>query len=621
MTTLSDPFRFPHSVRLLIADDEPAFRQMLHDLLAIVGFRDVTEAEDAFQALQLMTQIRPDVILMDIEMPGMDGITAVREIKNMLPTPVIMLSAYESPELVRQAAEAGATACLVKPPTLHELARAITLALRKADIPSKGPPSTATAETSAPNSLAQEKVVESETVYQNMVESIPVVVYIDDINSDSSAIYMSPQAELMFGYTQEEWLTVPDLWLKILHPEDRGRVEAENERTNRTGEPFRMEYRIVRKDGRVVWVLDTAVLILNAQGKPLEWRGIMIDISDRKQVEQALARREAILESITFMAMKFLRDPSWEADILQVLGRLGEAAEVSRVILERVHQLEDGSILSTELSEWNAPGIPSLSDDPLAKDFPYVGSGFERWERLLGNRQMIAGNTREFPASEQAILVEHGVRSILVAPIFVGGRWWGNLGFDECLQERTWSAAEKDALLTATSILAAAIERKEAEENLRYLSTHDTLTGLYNRAYFEIETQRLEHSRLYPISVIMMDVDDFKAVNDTLGHIGGDEYLKHIVQILLSVFRKEDIVARMGGDEFAVLLPETDKTTAREAVERVQSALVEQSRLTKLPLRLSLGCATKEQPGPLSDVIKLADDRMYEEKISRRQKR
>jgi diguanylate cyclase (GGDEF)-like protein len=158
-------------------------------------------------------------------------------------------------------------------------------------------------------------------------------------------------------------------------------------------------------------------------------------------------------------------------------------------------------------------------------------------------------------------------------------------------------------------------ESKHLEEELRYLSTHDALTGLYNRAFFEAELSRLQRSREVPISILMADVNGLKNTNDTLGHPAGDELLKRAAGVLASSFRPEDIVARFGGDEFAVLLPKTDAAAAEEILLRVRANLGLSLRDRKIhPLSLSVGIATGGQGDSLLDVLNLADQHMYKDK-------
>jgi diguanylate cyclase (GGDEF)-like protein len=163
-------------------------------------------------------------------------------------------------------------------------------------------------------------------------------------------------------------------------------------------------------------------------------------------------------------------------------------------------------------------------------------------------------------------------------------------------------------------------ESRLTEEQLRYQSTHDALTGLYNHNFFEVELARLEHCRDFPISLIVADVDGLKFVNDTRGHACGDQLLRHAANVLSSVFRDGDILARIGGDEFAVLLPATQVATAENMLARVRERLAQQnSEYPDLPVKLSLGMATAEKSA-LGPAFTLADQRMYADKAARKAK-
>jgi PAS domain S-box-containing protein len=130
------------------------------------------------------------------------------------------------------------------------------------------------------------------------------VTYIDALEGVSTTLYISPQAEQLTGYTDREWLDDQDLWERIIHPEDRAWVLAENKHTQVAGEPFRAEYRIVRRDGAVRWVQDQADLV-EENGRPVFWRGFMADVTDRREAQSALAdaevRYRALVENIPAM--------------------------------------------------------------------------------------------------------------------------------------------------------------------------------------------------------------------------------------------------------------------------------------------------------------------------------
>jgi diguanylate cyclase (GGDEF)-like protein/PAS domain S-box-containing protein len=160
-------------------------------------------------------------------------------------------------------------------------------------------------------------------------------------------------------------------------------------------------------------------------------------------------------------------------------------------------------------------------------------------------------------------------------------------------------------------------KRKEIENRLSYMSTHDALTGLFNRAYFEQEMTRLDRSRHFPISVIMIDVNGLKEVNDQAGHHAGDLLLQEVGRILAEMFRAEDLLARIGGDEFIVLLPETDEQTVEKAIIRIQKYLQEYPQKEGEPrVSLAMGHATAAEPGTLTKCVNFADKLMYLDKKS-----
>jgi diguanylate cyclase (GGDEF)-like protein/PAS domain S-box-containing protein len=161
-------------------------------------------------------------------------------------------------------------------------------------------------------------------------------------------------------------------------------------------------------------------------------------------------------------------------------------------------------------------------------------------------------------------------------------------------------------------------ERRAAQEKVWFVSTHDQLTGIFNRAYFEAEVDRMEKSRRYPISVLYVDIVGLRAVNDSLGQETGDELLRGAAQVLLSAFRAEDVVARLGGDEFGVILPNTGSVSTDAILARVKTHLNNHNQAhRKVPLNLALGIATVEYGQSLRDAVKSAERKIYDAKGSR----
>jgi diguanylate cyclase (GGDEF)-like protein len=159
--------------------------------------------------------------------------------------------------------------------------------------------------------------------------------------------------------------------------------------------------------------------------------------------------------------------------------------------------------------------------------------------------------------------------------------------------------------------------RKEVEGRLKYLSFHDRLTGLYNRAYFDDALRRLDVNRQLPISIIMGDVNGLKIINDTFGHQAGDRLLIKAANILKQSCRSEEIICRWGGDEFLIILPGTDKDSAMRIYERIKEKCKAAVR-ENFSLSISLGVATKElEFKKIEDTLKEAEDRMYRDKMLR----
>lgn len=163
-------------------------------------------------------------------------------------------------------------------------------------------------------------------------------------------------------------------------------------------------------------------------------------------------------------------------------------------------------------------------------------------------------------------------------------------------------------------------ELKKLLNEVEYLSFHDEMTGLYNRRYFENEMDRLAASRRLPITLLVADMDYLKVVNDNYGHKMGDQYLKAAAKILKKSSRDEDVVARIGGDEFAIILPETGFKAADKVYQRIKSNLKQYNQQQDLveKLEISLGFAVKtNKEQNLDQIFKQADKMMYNNKGKR----
>lgn len=193
---------------------------------------------------------------------------------------------------------------------------------------------------------------------------------------------------------------------------------------------------------------------------------ILHDITARKETENLLSRREAIMEAISLAAEQFLKESAWEHTIPAVLEKMGQAVDVSRVYVFVNYTDNQGVIHSSQCYEWAAPGITPQINNPELQHVPLRGAGFGRWEETLGQGRPICGLVRDFPESEQSILSSQQIVSIAVIPIFVEDHWWGFIGLDECRYEREWTTSELKALHIAANIFGSAETRARTEQKL-----------------------------------------------------------------------------------------------------------------------------------------------------------
>ncbi|HYJ61740.1 MAG TPA: PAS domain-containing protein, partial [Actinomycetota bacterium] len=309
---------------------------------------------------------------------------------------------------------------------------------------------------------AEQHLREAEERYRHLVEEMPVAVYTDAVDELSTAVYISPRYEDLTGYTPQERLDDPALWAAILHPEDRDRVLAESERTNETGDAFDVEYRVVRKDGRIAWLHDHASLVRGPDGVPI-WQGVLQDVTAQRTAADALARRDAILEATGFAAARFLEAESWLAVLDEVLERLGTAAGAARAYVYATTAVDE-DVEVAPLRSWGT----ELRDAP---GFGMRAAGLGRWIEELGAGRPVHGPVPGFPEAERAIFDRSPdeVGSILVVPITVDGAWWGSVGLDDPDPMRTWHDGEIDALATAANALGGAIAREQAARRYQAL--------------------------------------------------------------------------------------------------------------------------------------------------------
>ncbi|MBA2276487.1 MAG: PAS domain S-box protein [Chloroflexia bacterium] len=306
-----------------------------------------------------------------------------------------------------------------------------------------------------------------------------------DWDLTTNDVHFSPRWKEMLGYADDELPNRFGEWEQRVYPEDLAPAqEAIRAYLARESPTYEVEHRLRHKDGSYRWIRARGAVSRDVDGRPVRFVGSHADITERKRAEEDLRRRDAIFQAVTFAAERLLRAAAtWEEGIPEVLERLGRATEVSRVYVFENYIGDDGELWATNPHEWLAPGVASQFPDPTSNAIPYSAEGFRRWAETFRRGAMMHGHARDLPESERVDPVAGGTLSYVLVPIFVGGAWWGFIGFDECARAREFSAPERDALKAAADTLGAAIGRNRADQAAARLvaiveSSEDAIIGM-----------------------------------------------------------------------------------------------------------------------------------------------
>ena len=421
---------------------------------------------------------------------------------------------------------------------------------------------------------SERKLREAEQRYRTLIEQGPAVVYIQEIGSPDSAIYMSPQIETLTGYSPEECKD-PALRWGMVHPEDREWLQAEDERTGEPGKVFTTEYRVVHRDGGTKWVRNESVLIEDEMSGTRYWQGFMLDITERKAFEEALERLSRRHE----MVLKSAGEGIFGLDLRGEVTFVNPAA--------------------SDMTGWSTE---DLLDRPMHNLLHHTKPDGAHYPREVCPIDAALEDGIIHSRDDEVFWRKDGTRfpvEYMSSPIFEDGEIVG-------------------AVVTFRDIT----ERKALEQQLQHQAFHDPLSSLPNRALFMDRLERAitrANRRGTKIAVLFVDLDNFKVINDSLGHEVGDLLLVAVAERLKTCLRPEDTAARLGGDEFTILVE--DIASVGEVVQiaeriaeilRPPFALEEQEVFATVSTGIALNSTAQEQP---ADLLRHADLAMYRAKL------
>lgn len=410
-----------------------------------------------------------------------------------------------------------------------------------------------------------------------------------DLNLATQDCLLNTRAAAMLGYREDELEHSQLLWMDMVHPHDRmamDRALSKYRNRDRGNDVVMVEYRIRHKRGHHIWVRSHGRVVENdRRGDPRRVVGTLIDITEDKQKEALRNKQRQLLDLLNQAQASFLLNRSVQ-----------EACEALFEPLLRISGCHFGFIGIVQHDAQGRPflRIPTLSDtewrdtltDPLL-DTPRREAAVLRdlsscfAQAVTANEVVLINHPVRHPLAGD--LPEHRaeLRNFLGLPIRFDHQVVGMIGLGnrpEDFDEQLVQLLEPLIVTLGTLFHAREQEtaREAAEQELMRLASRDTLTGLANRRqFFDQADSALAQTRRYgsPLTIALMDLDHFKRINDTHGHAAGDAVLKVFAEVLRESLRDSDTAARIGGEEFAVLLSNTPQDEAMHALERVRETL------------------------------------------------
>lgn len=334
------------------------------------------------------------------------------------------------------------------------------------------------------------------------------------------------------------------------------------------------------------------------------------DITERKHAESELMKRDRLLQSVAEATTHLLENVACEAAIDEAIAKLGFASGADRICISANHSPSSEDELQTSLQfEWVRDPKLSLLKAAHRYDQSFSTSPLQHWYLALSQDRSVRGCLQSFSAAEQTMLTRENVQSILVVPIVIEKRFWGFIELHHCELGAQWTDQDESIVFAMAASISAALQRQQSEQIIHHQAFHDPLTNLPNRILFEeqlvMALEEAEHSKLH-VCVMFIDLDRFKRINDTLGHTVGDQLLCTIAQRLPDCLPEESCLARWGGDEFTLLLPQVDsEQEAIDVADRILESIKRPFSIASQTLFVgaSIGIACSPEAGTTAEML------------------
>ncbi len=446
----------------------------------------------------------------------------------------------------------------------------------------------------------EEKLRQNEEKFVNLFKSNPLAALYQD--QEGNILDINPRFTDLFGYTLKEIRGKSIDQINFYPPE---KIKEGKSLTKKTLKSRLTKYETIRqkKNGEAIPVqISTSQVIINHKVKGVI--ALYQDITKQKQNEK--------LNSVLYNISRAANSQVSLAELYTIIH-----CQLSQVINSRNFYISliNKSGLQLDFVYFS----DEREKDSFPKSLPYhntlTGYLIAQGKSLLLNYHQICELQTRGKVQNPGEMTEK--MCWLSVPLKIEDKIIGAMTVQNYTNPDCYTEKDIKLMEIVADQVTTAIVRKQSEEKITYISFHDSLTHLYNRAYFEEELLRMNHERFYPLNVVMIDVNGLKAVNDAFGHQQGDQLLKNLAELLRTNSRKGDILARLGGDEFAIILPNTSPLDTEFFCRRItHQCQLGHFKPAYLNPNISIGYAT--QNGSLSnaeEIIREADRKMYQNKL------